>query len=73
MNSRDKGKRGELELAAFLRERGIEARRGGQTGNPGAHHRDDRAGAGVAHVTGLSAWWRRGPRRRGSGGIRDRR
>jgi len=28
MNSREKGKRGELELAEFLRERGIEARRG---------------------------------------------
>ena len=30
MNSRAKGKRGELELAAFLRERGVEARRGQQ-------------------------------------------
>lgn len=30
MNSRQKGKRGELELAAFLRERGIKARRGQQ-------------------------------------------
>lgn len=30
MNSRAKGKRGELELAAYLRERGIEARRGQQ-------------------------------------------
>lgn len=30
MNSRSKGKRGELELAAFLRERGIAARRGQQ-------------------------------------------
>lgn len=29
-NSREKGKRGELELAAFLRERGFEARRGQQ-------------------------------------------
>lgn len=28
MNSRDKGKRGELEFAAWLRERGVEARRG---------------------------------------------
>lgn len=30
MNSREKGKRGELELAAFLKEHGIEARRGVQ-------------------------------------------
>jgi len=30
MNSRDKGKRGEREFAAFLRERGITARRGQQ-------------------------------------------
>ena len=30
MNSREKGKRGERELAAFLREHGIEARRGQQ-------------------------------------------
>ena len=30
MNSRDKGKRGELEFAAYLRERGFEARRGQQ-------------------------------------------
>jgi hypothetical protein len=30
MNSRKKGKHGELELAAFLRERGVEARRGQQ-------------------------------------------
>lgn len=30
VNSRAKGKRGELELAAFLREHGIEARRGQQ-------------------------------------------
>jgi len=30
VNSRQKGKRGELELAAWLRERGIEARRGVQ-------------------------------------------
>ena len=30
MNSRDKGKRGELELAAYLREHGFEARRGQQ-------------------------------------------
>lgn len=30
MNSRDKGKRGELELAAFLREHGVEAERGVQ-------------------------------------------
>lgn len=30
MNSRDKGKRGERELAEWLRERGIEARRGVQ-------------------------------------------
>lgn len=30
MNSRDKGKRGELELAAFLRDRGYTARRGQQ-------------------------------------------
>lgn len=30
MNSRDKGKRGEREFAAFLRERGVEARRGQQ-------------------------------------------
>ena len=29
-NSREKGKRGELELAAWLRDRGIEARRGRQ-------------------------------------------
>jgi hypothetical protein len=30
MNSRDKGKRGERELAAFLREHGFDARRGQQ-------------------------------------------
>ena len=30
MNSREKGKRGEREFAAFLRENGIEARRGQQ-------------------------------------------
>ncbi len=30
MNSRDKGVRGELELAEFLRDRGVEARRGQQ-------------------------------------------
>lgn len=30
MNSREKGKRGELELSAFLRSHGIEARRGQQ-------------------------------------------
>ena len=30
MNSRDKGKRGELEFAAFLRGHGYEARRGQQ-------------------------------------------
>jgi len=30
LNSRNKGKRGELELAAFLRDRGFEARRGQQ-------------------------------------------
>ncbi len=30
MNSRTKGKNGELELAAFLREHGFEARRGQQ-------------------------------------------
>lgn len=30
MNSRNKGKRGELEFAAYLRERGYEARRGQQ-------------------------------------------
>lgn len=30
MNSRSKGKRGELELAAYLREHGVEARRGQQ-------------------------------------------
>lgn len=30
MNSRSKGKRGELEIAAYLRERGHEARRGQQ-------------------------------------------
>lgn len=30
MNSRDKGKRGELEFAHYLKERGIEARRGQQ-------------------------------------------
>lgn len=35
MNSRDKGARGEREFAAFLRERGIEARRGQQfSGSP---------------------------------------
>lgn len=30
MNSKSKGKRGELELAAYMRERGITARRGQQ-------------------------------------------
>ena len=30
MNSKQKGKRGELEFSAFLRDRGIEARRGQQ-------------------------------------------
>lgn len=30
MNSRDKGKRGELELAAWFKERGLDARRGQQ-------------------------------------------
>lgn len=30
MNSRNKGKRGELELVHFLKDRGIEARRGQQ-------------------------------------------
>lgn len=35
INSRHKGKCGELELAAFLRERGIQARRGQQfSGGP---------------------------------------
>lgn len=47
MNSRDKGKRGELELAHILREYGFDARRGQQyagangdpdvTGIPGVH------------------------------------
>lgn len=40
--SRAKGKRGELELAAYLRERGIEARRGqqfsGGAGSPDVVH-----------------------------------
>ena len=38
MNSRNKGKRGELEMAAFLRERGFDdARRGQQfKGGPGS-------------------------------------
>lgn len=40
--SRSKGKRGELELAAYLRERGIEARRGqqfsGGAGSPDVVH-----------------------------------
>lgn len=35
MNSRDKGARGEREFAAFLRERGVAARRGQQfSGSP---------------------------------------
>lgn len=35
MNSREKGARGERELAAFLRERNVEARRGQQySGSP---------------------------------------
>jgi Holliday junction resolvase len=57
MNSRDKGKRGELELAAFLREHGFdEARRGQQfhgggdspdvVGVPGWHFECKRIEAG---------------------------
>lgn len=42
MNSREKGKRGELEFAAYLRERGCVARRGqqhaGGSGSPDVVH-----------------------------------
>jgi hypothetical protein len=61
INSRAKGKTGELELAAFLRERGYEARRGQQfhggadspdvIGLPGVHVECKRVEAG-----NLYAW-----------------
>lgn len=42
INSRDKGVRGELELSAFLREHGVEAKRGqqhaGGAGSPDVVH-----------------------------------
>jgi Holliday junction resolvase len=56
MNSRSKGKRGELELAKYLRDRGFEARRGQQfagggdspdvLGIPGVHIECKRVEAG---------------------------
>ena len=61
MNSREKGKRGELELAEFLRERGVEARRGIQfkggadspdvvTDLPGVHFECKRVEAGSLYT-----------------------
>ena len=46
MNSKRKGKGGELELAAFLREHGFDARRG----------RQFNGADGSADVTGLEGW-----------------
>jgi Holliday junction resolvase len=60
LNSRAKGKNGELELSAFLRERGFEARRGQQfkgggdspdvIGLPGFHLECKRVEAGNPYV-----------------------
>jgi Holliday junction resolvase len=60
LNSRAKGKNGELELSAFLRERGFEARRGQQfkggadspdvVGLPGFHLECKRVEAGNPYV-----------------------
>ena len=60
INSRQKGKAGELELAAFLRERGYEARRGQQfsggadspdvIGIPGIHIEAKRTEAGSLYA-----------------------
>lgn len=59
LNSRAKGKAGELELSAYLRERGYEARRGQQfrgggdspdvVGIPGTHVECKRVEAGNLH------------------------
>ena len=48
MNSRDKGKRGELELAALLREYGYDARRGQQYN--GRHGDPDVLGLPGIHI-----------------------
>lgn len=49
MNSKDKGKRGELELSAFLRERGYEQARRGQQYSGGGDS-PDVVGVDGAHI-----------------------